>query len=112
MTLTGLPLWATVPATLLLVAGGLLTLTGSIGLMRLKNFFARMHPPTMGTSLGTACVLVASMLVSSALVHRPVVHEALILLFLFITAPVTAMLLMRAAFYRSGARRRVNEPPL
>jgi multicomponent K+:H+ antiporter subunit G len=112
MTLTGLPLWATVPAALLLIAGGLLTLTGSIGLLRLKDFFARMHPPTMGTTLGTACVLVASMLVSSALGHRPAVHEVLILLFLFITAPVTAMLLMRAAFYRSGARRHVNEPPM
>jgi len=95
-----LPLWAVLPATLLLISGGLLALTGSIGLLRLPDFYTRMHPPTMGTTLGTGCVLFASMLVSSALTGRPVIHELLITLFIVITAPVTAMLLMRAAVYR------------
>jgi len=103
-----LPLWATIPATILLVAGGLLALIGSIGLLRLRSFYDRMHPPTMGTTLGTGCVLFASMIVSSALVGRPVIHELLITLFIVITAPVTAMLLMRAAAYRQ--RRRENPP--
>ena len=70
----------------------------------MRDFYARMHPPTMGTTLGTGCVLIASMLVSSALVGRPVLHELLITLFLVMTTPVTAMLLMRAAIYRGGAR--------
>lgn len=95
-----LPLWATVPATFLLVTGGLLVLIAGIGLLRLPDFYMRMHPPTMGTSLGTGCVLIASMLVSSALLGRPVVHELLITLFIVITTPVTAMLLIRAAAYR------------
>lgn len=102
--MTDLPLWATVPATVLLILGGLLTLIGSIGLLRLPHFFARMHAPSMGTTLGTGCVLIASMIVSSALLQRPVIHELLITLFVVITAPVTAMLLMRAAVYRSGLR--------
>ena len=95
-----LPLWVTIPGTVLLVTGGLLVLVGAIGLLRLPDFFSRMHPPTMGTSLGTGCVLVASMLVSSALLGRPVVHELLITLFVIVTAPVTAMLLVRAGLYR------------
>jgi multicomponent K+:H+ antiporter subunit G len=41
------------------------------------------------------------MLVSSALLHRPILHELLITLFIAITAPVTAVTLMRAAVYRS-----------
>jgi multicomponent K+:H+ antiporter subunit G len=49
-------------------------------------------------------VLIASMLVSSVLAGRPVVHELLITLFVVMTAPVTAMLLVRAAVYR-GKRR-------
>src|SRR5690606_5529966 len=97
-----LPLWATIPATLLLIAGGLLALIGSIGLLRLRDFYARMHPPTMGTTLGTGCVLIASMIVSSALMGRAVIHELLITLFIVMTAPVTAMLLIRAAAYRRG----------
>ena len=104
MTAEELPLWATVPASLLLIAGGLLTVIGSFGLLRLPDFYPRMHPPTMVTTLGTGCVLIASMLVSSAILHRPVVHELLITLFVVITAPVTAMLLVRAAIYRGKAR--------
>lgn len=100
--MTDLPLWAAVPAAVLLILGGLLTLTGSIGLLRLSHFYARMHPPSMGTTLGAGCVLLASMIVSSALLQRPVIHELLITLFVIITAPVTAMLLMRVAVYRGG----------
>jgi multicomponent K+:H+ antiporter subunit G len=102
MTESALPVWVSVPAALLLVGGGLLTLIGSLGLLRLSNFYSRMHPPTMGTTLGTGCVLCASMLVSSATLDRPVIHELLITLFLVLTAPVTAILLMRAG------RRRVK----
>ena len=101
-----LPLWATIPGTILLVAGGLLALVGSIGLLRLPDFYDRMHPPTMGTTLGTGCVLFASMIVSSALLERPVIHELLITLFIVMTAPVTAMLLIRAAAYRRRAMTR------
>jgi multicomponent K+:H+ antiporter subunit G len=73
------------------------TLIGALGLLRLETFYARMHAPTMGATLGTGCVLIASMLVSSAGAGRPVIHELLIAGFLTMTAPVTAILLMRAA---------------
>ncbi|HEX7060722.1 MAG TPA: monovalent cation/H(+) antiporter subunit G [Woeseiaceae bacterium] len=95
-----LPLWVTVPGTLLVVTGGLLALIGGIGLLRFPTFVTRMHPPTMGTTLGTGCVLIASMLASSALLDRPVIHELLITILIIVTAPVTAMLLMRAGVYR------------
>lgn len=100
MHLSELPLWIALPAALLLVVSGLLTLTGCLGLLRLKDFYARMHAPTLGTTLGAGGVLLASMLVSSGLAGRPVVHEALIGLFMVLTAPVTTMLLMRAALFR------------
>lgn len=101
MTEMSIPLWAGVPAALLLIIGGLLALIAAIGLLRLPNFYSRMHPPTMGTTLGAGCVLVASMLVSSAVLHRPVIHELLITMFVVLTAPVTAILLMQAARRRS-----------
>ena len=96
-----LPVWAALPAALLLIAGGSLTLIGALGLLRLRDFYSRMHPPTMGTTLGTGCVLIASMLVSSAVVGRPVIHEVLITLFLVMTTPVSAMTLMTAAIART-----------
>ncbi len=100
MSAADVPLWAALPAAALLVCGGLLVLVGSFGLLRLDSFYARIHAPTMGSTLGAGCVLVASMLVSSALAQRPVIHEMLITLFILITSPVTAMLLMRAAIFR------------
>ncbi len=102
MTIDDLPAWASLLASSLLVTGGLLALIGSLGLLRLPTFHARMHGPSMGNTLGTGCVLVASMLVASVLAQRPVIHEVLITLFIVITSPVTAMLLMRAALSRSS----------
>ena len=61
----------------------------------------------MGTTLGLGCVLIASMLVSSALRGRPVIHEVLITLFVVMTAPVTAILLTRAAIL-SRSRRKIE----
>ena len=101
MTGLELPAWAALPAGILLIAGGLLVVIGSLGLLRMPDFYARMHPPTMGTTLGTGCVLIASMLVSSAVAGRPVIHEVLITLFLVMTTPVSAMTLMTAAIART-----------
>jgi multicomponent K+:H+ antiporter subunit G len=104
MTLETLPAWAVLPAALLLVLGGLFTLVGSLGLARLPEFYQRMHCPAMGNTLGVGCVLLASILVSTALADRPIVHEVLITAFMVITAPMTAMLLMRAAVHRADSR--------
>lgn len=108
--MTEIPAWAALPAGLLLIAGGLLAVIGSFGLLRLPIFFARMHPPTMGSTLGLGCVLIASMLVTSAAAGRPVIHELLITLFVVMTAPVSAMLLARAAIYRGDRRGRPRDP--
>lgn len=101
MSAAAVPLWAALPAALLLVCGGLLTLIGSLGLLRFETFYARLHAPTLGTTLGAGCVLLASILVSSVLVQRPVLHEVLITVCLVMTSPITTMLLMRAALFRS-----------
>jgi multicomponent K+:H+ antiporter subunit G len=111
MTIEELPVWATLPAALLLIVGGLLTAIGSLGLLRLAPFYARMHAPTLGTTLGTGCVLVASMLISSALAHRPVLHEILITVLIVTTSPMTAMLLMRAAVSRSTRSGELQSAP-
>jgi multicomponent K+:H+ antiporter subunit G len=111
MTLETLPAWAALPAALLLILGGLCTAIGSLGLARLGSFFQRMHGPSMGNTLGTGCVLIASILVSTALASRPIVHEILITVFIVITAPMTAMLLMRAAVHRSHDRATPEEKP-
>ncbi|WP_459614472.1 monovalent cation/H(+) antiporter subunit G [Bordetella sp. 2513F-2] len=95
------PLWAGIPAAILLVLAGVLSLTGAVGLLRFGHFYARIHAPTLGNTLGALCVLAASILVFSSTTQRVVFHEIVIALLLVLTSPVTAMLLMRAAVYRN-----------
>ena len=80
--------------------------------MRLETFYERVHAPTMGTTLGTGLVLVASIVLFSTLASRPVLHEIVIGVFMTITTPVTFMLLVRAAVQRerSGEGRDVRAP--
>ena len=98
------PLWAGIPAVVLLVLAGVFSLTGSVGLLRLRDFYSRVHAPTLATTMGAVCTLLASVLVFSALRSRLALHELVIALLLVLTSPVTAMLLMRAARYRMRRR--------
>lgn len=100
--LQAVPLWAAIPAALFLLLGAGLALAGTIGLMRLPTFYERIHAPTLGTSWGTAGVVLASVIVFTSIEGRPVIHEVLIAVFVTITTPVTLMLLGRAALHRTG----------
>ena len=92
------PLWIELLATALLVVAGSFALIGAIGLVRLPDFYMRLHAPTKATTLGVGGVLLASMLLSWAR-SQPAVHELLITLFVFVTAPVSANLMAMAALH-------------
>jgi multicomponent K+:H+ antiporter subunit G len=106
-----LPAWAALPIALLLLLGAGLTLTGSLGLLRLGSFYDRIHAPTLGTTLGIGCVLLASMLFFSVLQTRLMLHELLIAVLMVVTTPVTLMLLARAALYRDRQEGCDEVPP-
>ena len=95
-----LPAWAAILVAVLVVAGAAMTLVGSIGLLRFKTFYDRLHPPTLGSSAGTLLIVTGSIVCFSVLRSRLSVHEVLIALFVTLTTPVTFMLLARAALYR------------
>jgi multicomponent K+:H+ antiporter subunit G len=84
----------------LLVGGAAITLIGSLGLLRLRSFYERVHAPTLGTTLGATCVSIASMIYFSALGTRPVLHELLIIVFIVVTMPISLMVLVSAALFR------------
>jgi multicomponent K+:H+ antiporter subunit G len=85
----------TTAAVLLVLAGAVLAFIGSLGLVRLKSFFERVHPPTMGTTLGTVLILAGSMLYFGG-----ALHEILIAVFMTVSTPVTYLILGRAALQR------------
>ena len=69
-------------------------------MLRLKDFFQRMHPPALASTLGAWCVALASIVYFSALKSTPVLHAWLIPILLAITVPVTTLLLARTSLFR------------
>ncbi|AZD29193.1 Na+/H+ antiporter subunit G [Pseudomonas chlororaphis] len=92
--------WIEVPVAILLVLGSAFALIGAIGMLRMKDYFQRMHPPALASTLGAWCVALASILYFSGMKSAPVLHAWLIPILLSITVPVTTLLLARAALFR------------
>jgi multicomponent K+:H+ antiporter subunit G len=85
-------------AAALIVIAAFFLLVGAIGLVRLPDFFMRLHAPTKASTMGVGCVLLASMLVST-FQGRAGIAELLITVFVFVTAPVSANMMAQAALH-------------
>ena len=92
-----LPLVLDLLIAALLVAGAAFALVGSWGLAKLGEFLKRLHGPTKAVTLGVGCVLIASMLVFGFGSGRASLHELLITIFVFLTTPISAHLMVKAA---------------
>lgn len=95
----------------LLAIGGFFSLVGSIGLARLSNFLKRLHGPTKATTLGVGGILLASILQHSLAGDGLGLRELLITVFLFLTAPVSAHLMARAAIASDPESHAPSAPP-
>jgi len=106
-----LPVWAALLTGLLVLLGAGFTVIGTIGLLRLRTFYERMHAPTLGATWGAAGILLGSIVFFSVQQLRPVLHEVLIAIFVTVTTPVTLMLLARSALYRDRTEGSTSVPP-
>lgn len=82
-----------------LLIGGLFLLVGSIGLFRLPDFYMRLHAPTKASTLGIGSILIASIIFYTINGDGLRIKEFLITLFIFLTAPITAHMLSKAAMH-------------
>jgi len=94
------PVWVDAATALLVALGGLAALVGSLGVLGLGSFFQRVHAPTLGATLGTWCLVLATAAQASFVRGQLFVHALLIAVFIALTAPVTTIFLMRAAIFR------------
>lgn len=85
--------------SIFLLVGAAFVLLGSFGLVKLPDIYSRLHAPTKATTLGVGCLLVASAVHASNRSGGLSVHEILITAFLFLTAPISAYLIARAALH-------------
>lgn len=109
---------AAVPAPIAIAAAGfallgaVLTLLGTIGLVRLGSFFDRLHAPTLGASWGTGAILVASALLSVTDGEVAPLREIVIGAFILMTSAATMVTLAGAALHRERRERAAaGEPP-
>ena len=85
--------------SLLILTGAGFVLVGAIGIVKLPDFFTRLHAPTKASTLGVGSILAASMLYFSSRSEGISLRELLVIAFLFITAPVSAHMLSKAALH-------------
>ena len=84
----------------LILFGASIALVGSIGLVRFPDIFTRLHGPTKATTLGVGGVLLGTILFLILQGETGAIRELLITVFLFLTAPVSAHLIAKAALHR------------
>ena len=88
---------------ILVIAGTLFVLLGSVALVKLPDFYTRLHGPTKATTLGLGSLVLASMLFFNGIQQQLSLQQLLIALFLFISAPVTAYMLIKVALHQKLA---------
>ena len=94
-----------------LLGGGTVALIGAIGLVKLPGLFTRLHAATKASTLGVGGVMLGALLYFSATGDGISLRELLLMLFLFITAPVSAHLVARSALPTHLAHNDIDSPP-
>ena len=90
-------LFAEIILSALLLVACFFTLVGSIGLVKLSDFFKRLHAPTKATTMGVGSILVVSVFYHALVGNSFHPREVLISVFLIITAPISAHMMAKAA---------------
>lgn len=94
----------------LICLGAFFLFVGSLGLAKLPDLMRRLHGPTKATTLGIGSMLIASMLYF-VLEHKIIaIQELLITTFLFLTAPVTALMVAKTHILRDRSSRKELPP--
>ena len=94
------PVWVELVVAAALLASGVLAIVAAVGVVRLRTFFERLHPPALANTLAAWCVSLGSILYLSTVEQRLALHPLVVNILLAITAPITTVLLARTALFR------------
>ncbi len=89
-----------IAASVLILLGAFLALLAGIGLVRLPDVFARMHAATKPATLGLVLICVGAAVTDAELAD--VAKLVLVVVLQFLTAPVGAHMVGRAAYHAGG----------
>jgi multicomponent Na+:H+ antiporter subunit G len=83
--------------SLFLWAGAIFTLLGALGTLRMPDLYTRLQASTKAGTLGVICIMLAAAIHFMDLAVA--VRALLVVAFLFLTAPVAAHIIARAAHF-------------
>ncbi|MBW7651031.1 monovalent cation/H(+) antiporter subunit G [Anoxybacillus sp. ST4] len=95
---------ANVLVVALVLLGALLTLLSALGAIRLPDVYTRSHAISKSTTLGIMCILIGAFLHFFIENHHFNSRLLLGIVFIFMTSPVAAHLISRAAYYTNVPR--------
>jgi monovalent cation/proton antiporter MnhG/PhaG subunit len=87
--------------SLMVIVGSLFVLAGSVGLLRLPDFYSRIHAAGLVSTAGIGLLFLAEVLYFTATEGIPSVKGIVVLIGVLVTIPVSTHMLGRAA-YRMG----------
>lgn len=82
---------------ILILGGGFFAVTGGIGILRLPDIYTRLHASGMTDTMGAGMILAGCMLQSG--LSLVTVKLFLVLLFLWLTSPISTHAVARAALH-------------
>lgn len=91
---------------LMLLVGSFFTLVGAIGLLRLPDFFSRIHAASLTDSMCAPCIILGLMLQAGFTLVT--VKLAFLVVFLFLTSPTASHALAKAALH--GGQKPGHDP--
>jgi multicomponent K+:H+ antiporter subunit G len=92
--------WVSALAALFCAIGAFFYLASAVGLLRLPDFFTRVHAPTKAATLGIMFMALGSMVLHVERGLEVWLEDLLLILFVFLTVPVSSQMLVRAAAAR------------
>jgi multicomponent Na+:H+ antiporter subunit G len=99
--------WRDIVCTAFLAAGCFVALTGAVGLLRMPDFYTRLHPAGKNDSFSQFLIMVGLLFEAWRPEFREIVgivpRLVLITLFIYLTSPVSTHAVTRAA-YLSGLK--------
>jgi len=100
---------ATFAITFWLLIGAIFSLVGAIGLLKFNDSMIRLHAPTKVGTVGIGALLLSSM-IHSYTFGEGSMHEVLIMAFLFVTAPISAIFIAKVNIHHRSCVKPPSPP--
>lgn len=111
MNAAAVPLWVEVIMAVLLLGSAVFAIVGALGIVRMQDYFHRLHPTALIFTWAIWSVSLASVLFFSVSRHSLQLWAWLIIILFVVTAPITTVLLSRTGLFRARLQQMDVEVP-